>query len=135
MTEQIEISKSNPNNTNNFLFCNKDGTPITAQQLTTFLKLLCRDLNINKGIKTGCSIHMTKHTFVTRCIESHMSLKVISKLVGTSVQRLEKTYAHILDKFRNEELQLLNSHYQKNNISIKGNIRENITSNSNLTQT
>lgn len=78
---------------------------------------------------------MTKHTFVTRCIESHMSLKVISKLVGTSVQRLEKTYAHILDKFRNEELQLLNSHYQKNNISIKGNITENITSNSNLTQT
>lgn len=38
LQEQIEISKSNPNNTNNFLFCNKDGTPITAQQLTTFFK-------------------------------------------------------------------------------------------------
>ncbi len=135
LQEQIEISKSNPNNTNNFLFCNKDGTPITAQQLTTFLKLLCRDLNIKPKLKTGCSIHMTKHTFVTRCIESHMSLKVISKLVGTSVQRLEKTYAHILDKFRNEELQLLNAHYVKNDISIRGNIKKNITDKVNLTQT
>lgn len=120
LKEQIEIAKSNPKNTNNFLFCNKDGTPITAQQMTTFLKLLCRDLGIKPELKTGCSIHMTKHTFVTRCIESHISLKVISTLVGTSVQMLEKTYAHILDKFRNEELQLLNAYYITNNISLTG---------------
>lgn len=120
LEEQIVISKSNPNNKNKFLFCNKDGTPITAQQLTTFLKLLCRDLGIKPELKTGCSIHMTKHTFVTRCIESHISLKVISNLVGTTVQRLEKTYAHVLDRFRNEELEFLNAHYKKNGISIKG---------------
>ncbi len=135
LQEQIEIAKSIPNNTNNFLFCNKDGTPITAQQLTTFLKLLCRDLEIKTELKTGCSIHMTKHTFVTRCIESHISLKVISTLVGTSVQRLEKTYAHILDRFRNEELQLLNDYYIRNNISIRGNIKKNITDETNLTRT
>jgi site-specific recombinase XerD len=123
LEEQLVISKSNPNNINNFLFCNKDGTPITAQQLTSFLKLLCRDLGIKTELKTGCSIHMTKHTFVTRCIESHISLKVISTLVGTSVQRLEKTYAHILDKFRNEELQLLNNYYSKNNISLNGKVK------------
>ena len=135
LQEQIEIAKSNPNNTNKFLFCNKDGTPITAQQLTSFLKLLCRDLGIKPELKTGCSIHMTKHTFVTRCIEAHISLKVISILVGTSVQRLEKTYAHILDKFRNEELQLLNAYYEKNNISITGKKEKNITDEMNLTQT
>ncbi len=118
LEEQIKIAKSNENNTNNFLFCNKDGTPITAQQLTSFLKLLCRDLKIKPDLKTGCSIHMTKHTFVTRCLESHMSLKVISTLVGTSVQRLEKTYAHILDRFRDEQLQLLISHCKKNDIRL-----------------
>ena len=124
LLEQIDIAKANTNNINNFLFCNKDGTPITAQQMTSFLKLLCRDLGIKPDLKTGCSIHMTKHTFVTRCIEAHISLKVISKLVGTSVNRLDKTYAHILDKFRDEEIQLLNEYYSKYNISLKGRVIE-----------
>lgn len=135
LEEQIEIAKSNTNNVNDFLFCNKDGTPITAQQLTSFLKLLCRDLGIKPELKTGCSIHMTKHTFVTRCIESHVSLKVVSALVGTSVERLEKTYAHVLDKFRDEELNFLNDYYIKNNISIVGNIKKNTDNEMNLTQT
>lgn len=123
LKEQIEISKANPYNEDKFLFCNRDGSPITAQQLTSFLKILCRNLDIKTNIKTGCSIHMTKHTFVTRCIESRMSLKVISTLVGTSVQILERTYAHVLDKFRNGEVELLNNLYDENNFSLSGNTK------------
>ncbi len=53
---------------------------------------------------------MTKHTFVTHAIESSMSLLTISKLVGTSVKELEKTYAHVLDKFMKIDLEGLRKH-------------------------
>ncbi len=48
---------------------------------------------------------MTKHTFVTRAIKSGMTLLTISKLAGTSVRELEKTYTHVLDKFMKAELE------------------------------
>ena len=59
---------------------------------------------------------MTKHTFVTRAIESGMSLRTISKLVGTSVRELEKTYAHVLDKFMKVELEGLRKHLKNSKI-------------------
>ena len=59
---------------------------------------------------------MTKHTFVTRCIEAGMRLIAISKLVGTSVRELEKTYAHVLDRFMEEELKGLRKHLKNNKI-------------------
>lgn len=59
---------------------------------------------------------MTKHTFVTRAIESGMSLLTISKLVGTSVRKLEKTYAHVLDKFMKVELEGLRKHLKNSKI-------------------
>ena len=59
---------------------------------------------------------MTKHTFVIRASESGMSLLTISKLVGTSVRELEKTYAHVLDKFMEVELEWLRKHLKNSNI-------------------
>lgn len=59
---------------------------------------------------------MTKHTFVIRASESGMSLLTISKLVGTSVRELEKTYAHVLDKFMEVELEWLRKQLKNSNI-------------------
>ena len=59
---------------------------------------------------------MTKHTFVTHAIESGMSLLTISKLVGTSVRELEKTYAHVLDKFMEVELKGFRKHLKNSKI-------------------
>ncbi len=45
-----------------------------------------------------------------------MSLLTISKLVGTSVRKLEKTYAHVLDKFMKVELEGLRIHLKNSKI-------------------
>lgn len=45
-----------------------------------------------------------------------MSLLTISKLVGTSVRELEKTYAHVLDKFMKVELEGLRKHLKNSKI-------------------
>lgn len=59
---------------------------------------------------------MIKHTFVIRVIESGMRLLTISKFVGTSVRELEKTYAHVLDKFMKVELEGLRNHLTNSKI-------------------
>ena len=74
------------------MFCNIDGSYITTNQLTTLLKRICRELHIKTYLSTGCNIHMIKHIFVTRCIESGISIQTISALVGTSVEKLQRTY-------------------------------------------
>lgn len=117
LQSQIEISKTNQYNINHLLFCNIDGSYITTNQMTALLKRICRELHIKTYLSTGCNIHMTKHTFVTRCIESGISIETISALVGTSVEKLQRTYIHILEKFKNKEVANLKQLYQESKLS------------------
>ncbi len=114
---QIEMAKANEYNTNKLVFCNLDGSYITTSQMTALLKRICRELQIKPYLKTGCNIHMTKHTFVTRCIENGIRIEIISSLVGTSVEKLRKTYVHILEKFKNKEVANLNKLYEQSDLS------------------
>lgn len=116
LEEQSVIAENNPNNKENLLFCKKDGTYIIPSQINQIFKRVCREAEVKQNLITGCNTHMTKHTFVTRAIEADMSLLTISKLVGTSVRELEKTYAHVLDKFMKEELEGLRKHLNNNKI-------------------
>lgn len=62
---------------------------------------------------------MTRHTFVTRCIEARMELITIVKLVGHSYTRpIEKTYGHILAQFMNEESEGLRDYYARKKIIL-----------------
>ena len=86
-----------------FIICKKDAIYIIPSQINQIFKRVCRKSRIQQNLITSHNTHMTKHTFVTRAIESGMSLLTISKLVGTSVWELEKTYAHLLDKYMKAE--------------------------------
>ena len=79
--EQIEHSKANPNNKYNLLFTKKDGSYINHSEITNIFKKICRIIGIKLELKTGCAIHMTKHTGVSRMIESSMNIYAISKNV------------------------------------------------------
>ncbi len=115
--EQIEISKNNPHNKNNLLFCRKDGKFIHHSQITNIFKRICRDAKIKLDLPKGCHIHMTRHTFTTRCIEAGMDLMVIAKLLGhSSTAQIEKTYGHILDKYINRNLDELRNYYEENKL-------------------
>ena len=105
LKEQIKIAQNIDGNKDNLLFCNKDGSYIDVKHITCIFKKICRHAGIKLDLKTGCHIHMARHTFVTRLIESKMDIYAIGKIVGTSRDVLEKTYAHILDDFVENEIE------------------------------
>lgn len=115
--EQIDEAKSNKYNYNKLLFCRSDGKPIVTSEINNIFKRICREAEVKTELITGCHFHMLRHTFATRCIEARLELLTIAKLLGhNSTEQIEKTYGHILDKFKNEELNNLQNYYGKENI-------------------
>lgn len=126
--EQKDVSRiiieQKENSASNLLFSTKDGNIIEHSSINAIFKRICREA----GIIKDCNIHMTKHTGVTRMKENGMDIYAISKLVGTSVKVLTKTYAHIFDDFiereiekskeirKNSELDLFSSKASENKI-------------------
>lgn len=105
LNEQTILSSDNTYNSLNLLFCTKDGKIITHTAFNNIFKRICRSAGIKLELSQGCNTHMMKHTGVTRMIENDIRIDVVSKIVGTSVEVLRKTYAHILDDFVEQEIE------------------------------
>lgn len=105
LNEQYVIASKIENNKNNLLFCTKNGEFINHSSFNSIFKRICRQASIKLNLTEGCHMHMTKHTAVTRMIENGIRIEVISAIVGTSVEVLRKTYAHILDDFIENEIE------------------------------
>ncbi len=103
--EQYEVASNIQNNSNNLLFCTKNGSLINHSSFNAIFKRVCRQAGIKLNLQDGCNTHMMKHTAVTRMIENGIRIEVISVIVGTSVEVLRKTYAHILDDFIEQEIE------------------------------
>lgn len=98
---ELLINEQKQNSISNLLFCTKDGKILEHSSIDAIFKRICK----SAGITKHCNIHMTKHTGVTRMKENNIDIYVISKLVGTSVKVLTKTYAHIFDDFVEKEIE------------------------------
>ena len=60
------------------------------------------------------TIHVARHTFCVKALNSHMSLHVVSQLMGhASILSTEKTYAQYLDETIDDEISKLSSIFQK----------------------
>ena len=114
--EQIEHSKTFDNNTQHFLFCNRNGDFITPSQVTTTFKRICRKLHIQEDNTDGCFIHQARHSFVCRCLEAGLKVETIADLIGDTVEQVQKTYAHILKRFKKDEKSKLRDYYKNNNL-------------------
>lgn len=115
--EQYQIAEAIDKNKNNLLFCRKDGKLISHTSFNSIFKRICRQAGVKLEVASGCNTHMTKHTAVTRMIENGIRIEVISAIVGTSVEVLRKTYAHILDDFIEREIEKSISN-RTNNLSL-----------------
>lgn len=75
-----EILKQYVENKNNLIFWDfKDNSYIKRYEINLYLNRISKKYNITN---TSLSSHRLRHTFITRCFESGMNLKIIQAIVG-----------------------------------------------------
>ncbi len=58
--------------------------------------------------------HMLRHTFATRCIESGMPVKVLSKILGHSdIEITLNTYCDVFDSYENDALKQAEDYFKR----------------------
>ena len=108
--------KNYTDNENNLLFCDtKTKNIITPNEVRSYLYRL----NAKYDIAPHLSNHMLRHTYATRCIESGMNIKVLSKKLGhKKIDTTLNTYASVLEKFEVSEDDKLNHYFALNGLGL-----------------
>jgi integrase len=90
-----------------FVVTNQDGKYLDPTTFKKHYNRLLEKCNI-----TGITFHALRHTFATRALEKGMNVKVLSEILGHySVAFTMDTYAHVLTKFKRDNMELMNDVY------------------------
>lgn len=112
ITNEIrEILSNIPKSNSNLLFFDeKNEGIIKPYEVNSYL----RRLNKKYDIAPNLHNHILRHTYATRCIESGMNIKVLSKKLGhKDIETTLNTYASVLEKFEIQEDEKLQEYYKK----------------------
>ncbi len=108
LEDAIKNMKPNPYN---LIFTTRNQTILSAANVNCFFKRLCTknkiklEKNTKGKLESKVNMHMLRHTYATRCIESGMPAHVLQKLLGhKNVSTTINTYTTIFDKYRNDEV-------------------------------
>ena len=100
----INALKNMKDNPNNLIFCTRELSIFSPANANCFFKRLCNNKK-NVLIARNVNIHMLRHTYATRCIESRMPAEVLQKLLGhKDISTTINTYATIFDEYRDDEV-------------------------------
>lgn len=113
--EAIEILKSQkakneslkvlPLEWGGYVFLNKHGEPVTNDAYNSALVPICRRADINRF-----TVHILRHTFATRCVESGMKPKTLQTIMGHSTISLTMDlYVHTTDDEMFNEMDLFSN--------------------------
>lgn len=95
----LENMLSNPNN---LIFHTNNLTIFSPANANCFFKRLCQK---EPKIIRNVNIHMLRHTYATRCIESRMPAEVLQKLLGhKNITTTINTYTTIFNQYKNDEV-------------------------------
>lgn len=101
--EKNDQNKIIPIQYTDYIFVNSKGLPIQR-------------ISYNKGIYAACnragirkfSMHLLRHTFATRCIESGMRPKTLQAILGHSkIEMTMNLYVHVTEDSKAEEMEMI----------------------------
>lgn len=85
---------------NDFVFLSERGTPITKDSYNSCLRSYCK----RKSLPL-VSMHLLRHTFATRCIESGMRPKTLQMILGHSnIGITMNLYVHVTENAKEKEI-------------------------------
>ncbi|MAE08512.1 MAG: hypothetical protein CL661_07100 [Bacteroidetes bacterium] len=97
--------------------CQKKGTVLpvlTNQKMNAYLKEIADFCNINKNLST----HTARHTFATTVtLANHISIEVVSKMLGHSSINMTKKYARVVDDLIQKDMKKIQGKYSGFTIS------------------
>ncbi len=112
------------NNKDKQLFLEPNGNYVRPNNANRKLKELLKKMGI-----TDITSHSLRHTYGTRCIEAGMRAVALQRLMGhTDVSITLNTYTSVFNKYKEAELEKVNSYYMNNDI-INANILLNANNN------
>ncbi len=98
--KQARYYKENGIIPNEFVFTSTSGTLIDPRDFQRDFKLLLKRHHIRE-----INVHGIRHTFATRALESGMSVKALSQILGhANVGFTMDTYVHLTEDFKAEEI-------------------------------
>lgn len=94
--------KSIPKGSNDFVFSNLDGKPLTESQCKRPLKRAFRDAGLRE-----LAWHALRHTFASHLVMKGAPLRSVQELMGHSDIRMTMRYSHLTDEAVREAVSLL----------------------------
>lgn len=95
---KIPISKK----TENFVFLNKRGAPLSRVMVFTFIKKYA----LNAGITKSISPHTFRHSFATHLVEAGADLRAVQDLLGHESILTTEIYTHLSQKHLKEMIEI-----------------------------
>lgn len=86
---------------------------IDCSSTNIYLKEIATLCNINKTV----TFHTARHTFATTVtLTNHVSLEVVSKMMGHTNTRMTERYAKVIDQYISEEMDKLEQKFEETNM-------------------
>lgn len=114
--EQLKYTNEN---LHNLIFTNNDSYIRTSAINKELKRIFKEELNLDpKNISTHC----LRHTYGTRCIEAGMTAVVLQRLMGhKDVTVTLNTYTSVFNKFKEDELEKVNTYLNNNQLNFVNN--------------
>lgn len=98
--QQSAYFKENGIKPNGYVFTNRNGYWVDPRDFQRDFKNLLKKYNIRE-----INVHGLRHTFATRALESGMSIKTLSQILGhSSINLTLDTYAHVTEDLKIDEM-------------------------------
>lgn len=82
------------------------GEPISAKRITHEIEVMRENMAKDKINFPYFTLHSTRHTFATRCVEEGMNMKVLQTILGhANLSTTADTYSHVQTNIKTEAMQ------------------------------
>lgn len=98
---------------NRYLFCTKEGKPLSRDRVQKELDRIIDSVNENGFPLERITPHVLRHTFATRAIEAGMSPNVLKTILGHSTLAMTMDlYSHVLPQYSSSEMEKISSVFE-----------------------